>query len=112
MNANRQAFETMKQHMLTQMKASRINDEPDSMYAYRGEGGLKCAVGALIPDSEYKPEFEDAYHGLSEVVKMCPSLQGIEFSVLRRTQHVHDAFPPEQWQYKLSEAEIFLKSYF
>lgn len=25
---------------------------------YRGEGGLKCAVGHLIPDSAYKPEME------------------------------------------------------
>jgi hypothetical protein len=112
MNANRQAFETMKQHMLTQMRASRINDEPDSMCAYRGRGGLKCAVGALIPDSEYKPEFEDGYHGLPSIIDKCRSLQGIEFQVLKAVQNVHDTDEPADWAEELNALEKRLKFYF
>ena len=26
--------------------------------AYRGDGGTMCAAGCLIPDDEYKPQFE------------------------------------------------------
>jgi hypothetical protein len=33
--------------------------------AYRGEGGLKCAVGHLIRDEDYRKEFDSGYIVLS-----------------------------------------------
>ena len=31
--------------------------------AYRGEGGRRCAVGHLMPDRVYSPNFENVYAG-------------------------------------------------
>ncbi len=33
-------------------------DQMREMCAYRGEAGLACAVGCLIPDEAYRPEIE------------------------------------------------------
>lgn len=42
------------------------DNEPN--YAYRGDGGRKCAIGWLIPDEEYDPRIEglDVYAALLE----------------------------------------------
>lgn len=50
---NRQeAFDIAAKHLLAQGKKSRMKDD-DYLCAYRGSDGLKCAIGALIPDDQY-----------------------------------------------------------
>lgn len=48
-------FDTVVTHLSKQGKRS-VNIEGDCLY--RGPGGLSCAVGCLIPDSEYVHEME------------------------------------------------------
>ena len=48
-------FDKIATHLLTQNKKSYLNGW---FCAYRGDNGLKCAAGILIPDDEYKPEME------------------------------------------------------
>ena len=51
-----EAFETVANHLLAQGRPSK-NEK--GMCVYRGPNGLKCAVGALIPDESYNPRMED-----------------------------------------------------
>ena len=53
-----EAFETVAKHLLAQGRPSK-NEK--GMCVYRGPDGLKCAVGALIPDEAYDPRMEDIY---------------------------------------------------
>ena len=47
----KQVFEHVKTHMLKQNAKSLTNK---GNCAYRGEGGLMCAAGCLISDTEYE----------------------------------------------------------
>ena len=49
-------FNIVSTHLLTQGMKSR---NAFGTCAYRGENGMKCAAGALIPDDQYKPEIEN-----------------------------------------------------
>ncbi|MCI0564077.1 MAG: hypothetical protein MN733_36845 [Nitrososphaera sp.] len=50
-----QIFRQVYAHALAQGARATIGGE---LCRYRTQGGLKCAAGCLIADSEYKPEFE------------------------------------------------------
>ncbi len=55
----------------------------------RGEGGTKCAVGFLIPDSEYSPELDTADFLCSEKVKYFPEIyDSLDFA--NRLVSLHD----------------------
>ena len=63
-------FDKVATHLIAQGKQSRamlthvlkLGAKPVAQggagCAYRGDGGTMCAAGCLIPDDEYKPEFE------------------------------------------------------
>lgn len=48
-------LKTMSEHLFTQ---GRLSVGPGGQCLYRGPDGLKCAVGAIIPDSAYEPVIE------------------------------------------------------
>jgi hypothetical protein len=51
---NQQIFDKVSRHLLKQ--GTRSTDELQCVY--RGPGGLKCAIGVLIPDEAYDPKME------------------------------------------------------
>ena len=56
-----EVFDQVKNHLLTQNKKSLLPNEIRYLgngCAYRGENGLKCAVGCLIGDDEYTSGIE------------------------------------------------------
>lgn len=55
-STNQVIFDKVAKHLLTQ-KVQCANSAGNCMY--RGPNGLKCAVGALIPDEEYSPLMDD-----------------------------------------------------
>jgi len=83
-------YERVKESLLSQGKKSVRN----GICRYRSPGGLKCAVGLLIADSEYSKDLEsEGLHGLSlqEALKR----SGVKFStevrqLLMSLQYVHD----------------------
>ena len=100
---NQQAFNKMVQHLRAQNATSKNNT---GRCAYRGLFGRKCAVGALIPDEEYRTEFEDVI--ASTVVQNCPSLQGIDKGLLDSMQNTHDNVSIRFWEDEFKEiAEEF-----
>jgi hypothetical protein len=56
MTMKQEAFNTVAIALRKQRVASY---SPSSGCVYRGPNGLKCAVGHLIPDSQYKKEMEN-----------------------------------------------------
>ena len=51
-------FNTVVYCLLKQNKCSKITRYGDTICAYRGRQGLKCAVGCTIPDKLYLKEME------------------------------------------------------
>lgn len=52
-----QIFDKVVNHLRTQGRAAHAPNGTGCMY--RNDEGLSCAVGCLIPDSHYRPEFDD-----------------------------------------------------
>lgn len=49
-------FNRIAEHLRTQGRPS-LSEENDCLY--RGPNGLRCAIGAIIPDYKYRRSFED-----------------------------------------------------
>jgi len=100
---NQQAFDIMVQHLRKQGQKSRNNGCGTCLY--RGPDGLKCAIGALIPDELYSKEMEgytidrllinerDRFPELSKL------FEGIDEQLLSDMQDIHDFNEPDQWEY-------------
>ena len=85
---NQQAFDTVARHLLTQGCKSI---GPHGC-AYRGEGGKKCAIGALIPDDLYNRSFEGnrIFPLVREHVEIGVLLEDVSLTMLDELQIVHD----------------------
>jgi len=84
---NNEAFATIVNHLWNQKVPSFGFDQSCK---YRGENGLKCAIGCLITDAEYKPEME--FKSIKTIIRNynVPSLNGIDLDMLTDLQNVHD----------------------
>lgn len=51
-------FDKVARHLLKQRKPSMVERRGVPMCAYRGRGGLKCAIGALMLDADYRKKYE------------------------------------------------------
>ena len=58
MNTIQEVFDHVAGHLIKQGRQSKIGSYEYDGCSYRGIGGTSCAVGCLIPDNEYKFEFE------------------------------------------------------
>ena len=73
---------------------------------YRGDGGLKCAAGHLIPDDLYDAGFElDGFAQLPEFVLEACGVGEDEKAVdlVLNLQSVHDSFTPRDWRSRLRQ---------
>lgn len=55
-------------------RAGSRDDRGNFGCKYRGEGGTKCLVGHMIPDSEYKPSFDGQTVNVDSIVDYVPTL--------------------------------------
>lgn len=75
--------------------------------AYRGDGGLKCAIGHLIPDKEYKEELEgrtiislfETFPAMMERI----GLSRNDKAFLDSLQGIHDSNNPCDWEERLRD---------
>lgn len=51
---HQEIFNKVAEHLLTQNAKAMLGEE----CVYRSEDGCRCAIGCLIPDELYRPEFE------------------------------------------------------
>jgi hypothetical protein len=99
-------FETVKNHLLSQMRESR---DSRGICLYRGDHGLACAIGCLIT-TQYDPYLETLLVGSPEVLaaidrKYCVSSSEMDVTFLTKLQIIHDNRPPDMWAKKLEEFE-------
>lgn len=66
--------------------------------AYRGYNNTKCAVGWLMSDDEYSPDFEG--HGWSRLVASY-KLSRKHLNIINELQYVHDDCRITEWKLKL-----------
>lgn len=106
-----EVFDKVAKHLLTQKAKSQATDNDTCMY--RGENGLKCAVGVLIEDDEYSPRMEMGIGSLlasTQSPGVCPPSVYKRLRphsmLLKDLQHIHDGDPVEAWEKKLKEKAI------
>jgi hypothetical protein len=95
-------FDKVATHLLTQGRRSM--NEAGISCAYRGEDGLKCAIGVLIPDDQYKPSFEGysvdgGFHG--ETILNAANVAWDDRHFAGELQGIHDKVRPEDWAREL-----------
>lgn len=58
-------FDVVVAHLIQQNAKALMPNDMMGRCAYRGAGGLKCAVGKLIPDDAYNPAMEGTKIGMT-----------------------------------------------
>ena len=113
----REVFKQVQQHLLTQGMQSKGEDASGIVRCmYRGPEELKCAVGCLIADEDYRPSMEGEYiypcHEFQNIDELGPELEinseAQYLYMLSRLQAVHDTVAPDQWQTELERLEQHL----
>ncbi len=101
-------FDKVATHLLTQ-NARSFQHANGGICAYRGVGGTKCAIGALISDEHYTEDIEgltlvwgDTVRGrIARAVSLSLGVEVLSPGVLRLLQdlqRLHDKNPPEKWR--------------
>lgn len=93
-NTKQEMFNDAAKGLLAQGQPAR--NAKTTMCQYRTPEGLKCAVGQLIPDELYRPEF-DVYVTLTEMceeIQLCPEdLTSFAYDL----QFAHDYADKHDW---------------
>ncbi len=100
---NRQKiFNTVRDHLLKQEDRAMRN----KFCCYLTSGGLKCAIGCLIPDGHPGQESGAAVGGLIDKYPDLKLLWGVDSpedrSFLLSIQIIHDDIDPEEWSEELT----------
>lgn len=103
--SKQEIFTRVAVHLLRQGRPSLMGD---GACAYRGDDGLKCAVGVLIPDELCTPGFMEFNNGsgvmsfdVQDALEKANVVDKYDFNsllFLRTLQGIHDSTPPEAWQ--------------
>ena len=103
MPTKQETFDTVVAHLRRQGQKSEFGFGNKNIgCAYRGENGLVCAAGCLIPDALYSPKLEGtAVAEDSEPGELIISL-GHNVQLVRDLQDVHDKYPVDGWEGELS----------
>ena len=109
-NANahsaQEVFDFAAGHLLIQGKRS-VNSKGDP--AYRGLGGLKCPIGAIVPDEDYSQILENKEFAGTEWARLC----GHHAPLLWALQSIHDNKDADVWGFHLGlHAEMNGLTYF
>ena len=110
MSLDQTIFDRVAAHLLAQGRPS-LSATRLGVCAYRGENGLRCAVGCLIDDAHYSEALEGYSVELGDVLRAVKSSLGLGLQPLApRTadllgdlQLLHDRTPPEKWREGLKE---------
>jgi hypothetical protein len=95
-----EVFDQVIAHARTQkVKAQRGGDLDSLRCMYRTPGGLKCFVGALIPDAHYEPKLDEKGYVVADLI----GLFNFEYlkpheRLLVDLQNVHDDWQPKEWE--------------
>lgn len=101
---DQEAFDKILAHARAQGRQALVTDEsaPFVGCMYRHPDGLKCFVGALIPDAEYDQNMEDKRVEVLVRDFDPPSLRGLCRPLLMDLQRIHDGCRPVDWELGLA----------
>lgn len=95
-------FDTVYRHLLTQKRQARGAANTTGCQ-YLTKGGLRCAVGCLIPLDRYNPAFEGDRVECNQAIALAADLQTPEEIHLASTlQNVHDSTDVALWKQELA----------
>ena len=95
-------FDIVARHLLKQnARSSRMNT-----CRYRGNNGMKCAIGVLIADDKYDWHLEARPVWDSRVQAALPSEVRDHPRLLRTLQLIHDQCEPETWLVSLKACAV------
>lgn len=112
MSSAQEIFDKVVHHLLTQKQRSVLLETRASLEyscAYRGSGGLKCAIGCLIKDEFYSPELEGKGVG-SSIISSALMNSGVDLGkpgsadgaylmrLLTELQTIHDHASIDRWE--------------
>lgn len=102
MSLKQELFDRISKHLLNQNKRS-TDHRGDCRY--RGDNGLKCAVGAIISDKKYSEKIEGCTVYTSSVIECLPvRYQGVgSINFIGKLQRLHDMTPVSLWKESLKE---------
>lgn len=108
---NQEVYTKVRNHLL---KQGRKSIGLFGGCVYRGDGGCKCAIGCLIPDTNYNHALEGNGVTRENVAKAA----GLEYSnnppfdsgwargpqidLASQLQRCHDSYPVEEWEDRLN----------
>ena len=113
-----EVFNKVEAHLLAQGVKSIRKSLKQDMCAYRGAGGLRCAVGCLIKDEFYHEGLEglgmwpdkkeDDHQMLLEeaLIKSGIDLNSTMTHMLGDLQSLHDTVKPEVWKQRLQNLRV------
>lgn len=103
MKSIQKTFDLVYKHLLTQKRRSLLPSDTSNTCAYRGKGGLKCAVGILIDDAFYHTDLEILSVQFASV-KHALACSGVNIrkmkvlKLLSSCQNIHDNVPVKDWK--------------
>ena len=112
-----EVFNKVEAHLLAQGVKS-IRKQSEYMCAYRGTGGLSCAVGCLIKDAFYSRSLEGIAMWADEKEEDRQTLleealinSGIDLKpttthMLSDLQYLHDRKNPKDWKQELQKLRV------
>lgn len=95
-----ETFDTVVAHARKQQAKSMLRSglsEYAKICAYRGDGGLACFAGCLIPDDRYSRDLECEIASQGKVRALFLEL-GYLPNFVRQLQVIHDATIVEDWE--------------
>ena len=106
----KQIINKVENHLLKQ-NAKSLNSEANCRY--RGDNGMSCAIGCLLPDEIYDPLIEgkgvlsDILKArLTHVVGVQNTAKNKKLELLGELQDVHDMYFVEHWPEELAKLRI------
>lgn len=104
---NQELYTKVRNHLLTQNQKSLMVrngkvDPNEHVCAYRGLNGLRCAIGILIPQTNYQKVFEDKTISVPSIQAAIPSVDwSTQECLLTSLQLVHDEYEVGEWKLRL-----------
>lgn len=93
---SREVFDTVRQHLMAQGAQSVGDYSGTEVCLYRNRDGLMCAVGVLIPDSEYRASFENVSASSLDIFDLYNE------ELISELQRIHDSVQVENWEDRLA----------
>jgi len=94
-----ETFDAMVWHLRRQGRKAGGIDDYDKKFRcrYRAPDGAMCAIGYLIPDKDYRSEFEGT-PAVGDEVSLVLEKYGHDVNLCGQMQVVHDNYEPHQWE--------------